>query len=62
MTVQAVAMATVSTVEVKLFEQKDLWEMDNLGVLPAKRCNNCKNCKFCTDENLMLSFKEEGEF
>ena len=62
MTAQAVAMATVSKVEVKLFEQKDLWEMDNLGVLPAKRCNNCKNCKFCTDENLMLSFKEEEEF
>ena len=39
MTAQAVAMATVSRVEVKLFEQKDLWEMDNLGVLPAKRRN-----------------------
>ena len=62
LTAQALALVSVARVEVRPYEQKDLFEMDNLGILPAKRCNKCKNCKLCTDENLFMSCQEEEEF
>ena len=96
MTAKALAMATISKVEIKLFEEKDIFEqeieritnkecdtcdkctfcklqvesedkkflidIENLGVMPPKRCERCKNCKFCSDEGILLSCKEEEEF
>ena len=36
-------------------------EQENLGVLPARRCNGCLSCKDCKDSTLVFSRKEQDE-
>ena len=62
LTEKALAMVTISKVEINPFIQKDFWELENLGVEPPKRCGKCKSCKLCSDDGLILSCQEEEEF
>ena len=62
LTSSALSMVKVARVEIKPELTVSLWEAENIGGIPSKRCGGCMQCSECTDTALIHSLKVQDEF